>query len=110
MAHSYSKTLDRENESLVASLHAVLQHPNCVTTTWLRNIVESGDFRAISSEDNALYWVDEANEKLSMAFPAILDLTGIYTRIEPYFSLRVGSGKTVRGYIYIYIIGFDIDF
>ena len=39
-------------------------------------------------DDDSLLWLDNRREKLCMAFPAILDLKGSYSRVGPYFNVK----------------------
>jgi hypothetical protein len=73
---------------LTESLTAALQHPRCTCLSSIDEGFEklchlswSGD------EDESPYWIDDVGERMCMAFPAILDMNGVYGRYEPYFSL-----------------------
>ena len=63
-------------------------HPNFVSSAWLDE--HRADFFRLQSinYENALYWMDEHDEKLSMAFPAILNLDKTFIHNERYDILR----------------------
>ena len=44
--------------------------------------------------DNALHYVDQKQKPLCMAFPAVIDLNGKFTKIGPYFNLM--GDQTVK--------------
>ena len=74
--------------SLQLSLDRALNHPNTVSRAWLETH-RSDMFRLRASNDeSALYWVDEHNEKLSLAFPAVLNLDKTYVHNEGYDIVR----------------------
>lgn len=45
--------------------------------------------------DYAYYWVDKNGEPLRFKFPALIDLQGRFSRLDPYFNLD-GRAKSVR--------------
>ena len=74
--------------SLRLSLDRTETHPNSVCPAWLDK--HQSDIFRVRAMDNesALYWMDEDNEKLSLAFPAILNLIKTYVHNERYDILR----------------------
>jgi hypothetical protein len=77
--------------TLYQSLEAAMRHPSCVSPTWIDTI---SDFKnnphtlhSPPYNDGALHWVDNNDDLLHMAFPAVLDLYGKYAKVGPYFSL-----------------------
>lgn len=80
-----------QKSDLFLSLEAALKHPNCVSETWVETI---GDFKNnprslpyAPYNDGALHYVDNKQKPLSMAFPAVIDLNGKFSKIGPYFNL-----------------------
>lgn len=102
-----SLTISEESEHtpLYHSLEECLKHPDCVSQTWMDTI---GDFknnpRLLTTppyNDGSMHWVDKKNQLLFMAFPAVLDVEGKYTKLGPYFSLSGDREVKVSFYIYI---------
>lgn len=86
------------DESLLySSLRASLQHPSCASAEWLKNCnISSCHFSTLSAWDNSAYWENKRHENLCMAFPAILDLKGSYSRIGPTFNLADSENVCVK--------------
>jgi hypothetical protein len=79
---------ESEHTPLYRSLEC-LKHPSCVSTTWIDAISEVNNPRALNHvpyKDGSLHWVDNDNQLLNMAFPAVLDLEGRFSKIGPYFN------------------------
>jgi hypothetical protein len=72
---------------LCESLTAALQHPRCVRTSWLDEGDDELRHITLSEDEESVYWIDKEKQKLSLAFPAVLDLDGAFARLDPYFSL-----------------------
>ena len=72
---------------LCESLVAALQHPRSARASWLDEKNEELGHMTLSDEEDSAYWIDEDDEKLCLAFPAVLDLDGAFSRLEPYFSI-----------------------
>jgi hypothetical protein len=87
------------------SLHAALQNPSCVNASWMQK-----PFNHLKSygEKDCLYWIDNDNCKIRMAFPAILDMHGTHGRHEPYFSLT--DCKAITGTVYIFFLSSSPSF
>ena len=67
MYQDFFKALDK-------SLDVTLQHPSCASPMWLQEPdLRFSRLSATPSDDNSLYWVDESNKILCLAFPAILE-------------------------------------
>jgi hypothetical protein len=95
----------QQNSDLYLSLEAALKHPSCVSETWMETI---GDFKNnprslpyAPYNDGALYYVDDKQKPLSMAFPAVIDLNGKFSKIGPYFNLMGDQNVKVRYKYYI---------
>jgi hypothetical protein len=94
---------ERENSPaskspLYQSLLAAIEHPNCVKPAWIDTVTNSkNNPRGLPKpyNDGSLHWVNNSNDLLCMAFPAVLDLDGKYGRTGPYFSLSGTQGKNV---------------
>lgn len=99
-SHTISEN-DSDHTTLYQSLEAAIQHPSCVSNDWLDTI---GDFKHnprplnfAPYNDNSFHWVDKNNDLLCMAFPAVLDLGGKYSKVGPYFNLTGDrSGKVTH--------------
>jgi hypothetical protein len=78
------------NDPLHRSLQAAVQHPSCVSAAWIDTVGDlKNNPRALHTppyNDGSLHWVDQKGKLLCMAFPAVLDVEGKYSRISPYFS------------------------
>ena len=83
MGYSYWDSFEKNSQSI--ALHNALQKSNCASTNHLEHIINSGRFRHLSCEQNTLQWVNNNNEIISIAFPAILDLDGSFSCIPPTF-------------------------
>ena len=83
MGYSYWDSFEKNSQSI--SLHNALQKPNCASTNHLEHIIDNGRFRHLPCEQNTLQWVNNNNEIISIAFPAILDLDGSLSCIPPTF-------------------------
>lgn len=61
------------------SLLVAMCHPSCVNSSWMKPPRKkiSCSFKS-PSDDDCLYWMDEEDQELSIAFPAILDIDGMY--------------------------------
>ena len=61
-------------QALYKSLDVATQHPSCASFMWLKDPdVRFSRLSVTPSDDNSLYWVDESNKILCLAFPAILE-------------------------------------
>jgi len=90
-----------EHLKMGESLTAALQNPSCAHHSWLKNPNKNLCRLRCSADKDSLYWVDDEDHKICIAFPAILDMGGTYGRLDPYFSLI--DHKSVCLYIYIYL-------
>ena len=72
---------------LAESLAAALEDQGCSKSSWMNNIDENLCRVKRSTEEDCLYWVDKDDRNISMAFPAVLDVDGTFTHLDPYFSL-----------------------
>jgi hypothetical protein len=98
-----STTLSEEvdHSMLYRSLEAALQHPNCVKAEWIDTIEDfDGNLNpriltAPPYNDGSFHWVSKDNEVLCMAFPAVVDVDGKYSKIGPYFNLMTDVAKKV---------------
>jgi hypothetical protein len=87
-----------EHTTLYESLDAVIKHPSCVCNEWIDTIADyKTNPRLLNTppyNDGSFHWVDNNDDLLCMAFPAVLDIDGKYSKIGPYFNLlRDRSGK-----------------
>jgi hypothetical protein len=84
-------SVEAQHSLLYLSLKAALQHPSCVSPSWIDTIADfKNNPRTLSNapyNDGALHYVDKKQKVLCMTFPAVLDLDGKYGKIGPYFSL-----------------------
>ena len=65
------------------SLSEILRHPSSANTSHLENFNNNYSCLSLmSSQDDSLYWIDEQHQKFCLAFPAILDLKGRYSRMS----------------------------
>ena len=75
--------------NLARSLEAAFTHPACASDKWLENSnIKLNHLFPSPCEGNSSYWVDDGNDKLSLSFPAIIDMNGKHSRLDPYFSLK----------------------
>jgi hypothetical protein len=90
-----------DHSMLYRSLEAALQHPNCVNAEWIDTIEDfSGNLnpRILPTppyNDGSLHWVSKDNDVLCMAFPAVVDVDGKYSKIGSYFNLMTDVAKKV---------------
>ena len=77
------------HSDLYLSLEEALKNPSCVSDTWIENIA---DFKNnphtlpyAPYNDNTFHYVNQKQKPLCMAFPAVIDLNGKFTKIGPYF-------------------------
>ena len=79
------------HSDLYLSLEEALKNPSCVSDTWIENIADlKNNPRTLPYapyNDNAFHYVDHKQKPLCMAFPAVIDLNGKFTKIGPYFNL-----------------------
>lgn len=69
--------------------------PNCVKTEWIENPQSNvnlsqlhvSPYHMIALIRYICQRIDEQNQKMCIAFPAILNLKRVYSRIEPYFTV-----------------------
>jgi hypothetical protein len=88
-ASSATHSDQSDHSALYRSLEECLKHPSCVSNTWLDTIADTNNPRALNHapyKDGSLHWVDKNNQLLNMAFPAVLDLQGKFSKIGPYFN------------------------
>ena len=71
--------------NLNRSLHTALQNSSCASLKNLEEFVENGHFHFLPFERNKLQWVNEKKEVISICFPAILDLDGLFTSLSSNF-------------------------
>jgi hypothetical protein len=88
-----SPTISEKEEpsALYQSVEEAIQHPSCVSIAWLDTVANLKNNPQLLNDspynDGSLHWVNKNNELLCMAFPAVLNLHGRYSKIGPYFSL-----------------------
>lgn len=70
--------------TLYHSLEKTLTHPSSASSAWIESHASDLSRLRASSNENCLYWVDEDDHVLSLAFPTILDLEKTYNEIESY--------------------------
>jgi hypothetical protein len=88
-ASSATQSDESNHCALYRSLEECLKHPSCVSNTWLDTIADVNNPRALNHapyKDGSLHWVDKNNQLLNMAFPAVVDLDGKFSKIGPYFN------------------------
>ena len=89
---------------LYLSLEEALKNPSCVSDTWIENIADfKNNPRTLPYapyNDNALHYVDQKQKPLCMAFPAVIDLNGKFTKIGPYFNLMGDQAVKVSFHSY----------
>ena len=76
------------HERLRKCLETELRHPNCARATWRHNSSAMFNRVTASADGNCLYWVDNKKERLSLSFPAVLDLEGNSVRMDPYLNFN----------------------
>ena len=80
-----------DHDALYRSLEESIKHPSCVSNEWIDTIGDlKNNPRLLNYQpynDGAFYWVDKNNQLLHMAFPAVLDIEGKYSKLGPYFNL-----------------------
>ena len=90
---------------LYQSLEECLKHPRCISNKWLNEVSDvQNSPRTLKNapyNDGALYWVDEDNNLLSMAFPAVLETDGKFSKIGPYFNLAGDREIKVGSFFFI---------
>lgn len=83
--------LQNERSNLYKSLEAAIEDPYSVSNEWLDTIAEfKNNPRVINNgpyKDGSFHWVNKNDDVLCMAFPAILEMNGKYTKVGPYFNL-----------------------
>lgn len=82
-----SPSNDRPN-STSALYDALLECSKSIEATSparIELLAEANNPRPLS--DGALYWVDNKGKPLSFKFPALVDLEGQFSRLDPYFNL-----------------------
>ena len=62
-----------------------LEKASCASTTWLKNL--DIEFSRLCSDNNSLYWLDDCDERVCLAFPTVLNLKGVYSWMGVYFTL-----------------------
>ena len=107
-SHSKNSTTASDTSShglLYQSLEECLKHPCCISNKWLdevSNVQNSPQaLKNAPYNDEALYWVDEDNNLLSMAFPAVLETDGNFSKIGPYFNLTGDREIKVSSFFFI---------
>ena len=93
-SHSNDSTTASNTSShgpLYKSLEECLKHSRCISNKWLDDVTNIQNsprpLKNAPYNDGALYWVNKDNELLSMAFPAVLETDGKFSKIGPYFNL-----------------------
>jgi hypothetical protein len=80
---------DNHDLTLYHSLQETMKHPSSVSPAWVETVDFKNNPRVLHSpphNDGSSHWVDNDNNLLCMAFPAVLDLYGKYGKTGPYFS------------------------
>lgn len=99
-----SFTISEEHSSLYESLEATIKHSSCVSNDWIDTVADINNPRILNTppyNDGSLHWVDKNNELLSMAFPAVLELDGKYSKLGPYFNLTGDRTTNVFHYFLV---------
>jgi hypothetical protein len=82
---------DRHSRLLRLSLESYMHDADTVSADWIDTIGDlKNNPRKLSTaryNDGSYHWVDRNNNVLSMAFPAVLNIPGKYSKIGPYFNL-----------------------
>ena len=98
---------DSEHSALYRSLEECLKHPSCVSNKWIDTIADVNNPRTLNHapfRDGSLHWVDKNNQLLNMAFPAVLDLQGKFSKIGPYFNHMGDREARARLYLFYFSI------
>ena len=86
------------DDILYRSLQVAMEDPACAL-----NLNPTQIYCLHNSLLNVLSWVDDAGEPCSIVFPAVLDLHGDYTTLEPYFSLLDDCERSVCSFLNLLI-------
>ena len=81
----------QEHSPVYVSLESCLHHPDVVSSDWMDTIGNlNNNPRKLSTapfNDGSLHWVNTDDNILCMAFPAVLNTFGKFSKTGPYFNL-----------------------
>lgn len=82
----------RDTSALYDALLKCSKSVEAASAERINLLAEANNPRHLS--DGALYWVDNHGKPLCFKFPALIDLEGQFSRLDPYFNFD--GAKSVR--------------